>query len=180
MKLDLDEIYESIWRELTRATEDRRHEYRRLVLATTSEEGIRQRIVILRKVIKGNSLIFYTDTRSQKVGDIKLDNKVHALVYSDEHKIQLSCKGYVEEYDDSSIQTSSWESRVLRDYTTKLPPGTHIDQDHEVDYDDEKVHFMTYQIHLTSIEYLKLSRDGHVRLLLTKNEDSWTKQRLVP
>jgi len=30
MKLDLDEIYESIWRDLTRATEDRRHEYRRL------------------------------------------------------------------------------------------------------------------------------------------------------
>lgn len=180
MSIDPDEILGSVWDDLIQAAEDRRHAYRRLVLATSSKSGIRQRIVILRKVIRHQGLVCYTDSRSQKMKDIETDDGVHALLYDDTQKIQLSCTGSVEPYEDPSVQLSSQESAWYKDYTTKLSPGTPIELHQEVEYDKSQVHFSSFIIQLTTIEYLRLSRDGHVRLLFSKSGDDWTAQRLVP
>ncbi len=179
-EIDADKTFESIWRELSRSTIDRRHEFRRLVLATSSNGDIRQRIVILRKVIKDVGFVFYTDTRSQKVKDIDIDNHVSVLAYSHKLKMQLSCSGWVEKYEDASMNPSAWDLRSLKDYTTILAPGAYIELNEDVQYDHDRVHFTSYKINLNVIEYLQLSHESHVRLQFKKKDDVWYTQRLVP
>lgn len=174
-----DQILEDVWTRLLRATVDKRHDFRRVVLATYDGNSVKQRIVLLRHVIKGKGVVVYTDARSQKVEDLKIQPEASLLFYSSKQRIQLSCKASVADYKDT-IDISSWDHRRLKDYTTSLTPGSPISLEDDVTYDTSSVHFKALYFRINSIDYLNLREEGHLRILFEEDGLGWSYQRLVP
>ena len=174
-----DQILEDVWTSLLRATVDKRHDFRRVVLATYDSASIKQRIVLLRKVIKGKGVVVYTDARSQKVEDLNIHPEVSLLFYHTKQKIQLSCRATAEDFKET-VDISSWDERSLKDYTTSLTPGSPLGPDVDLTYDLSNAHFKALYFRINSFDYLQLREEGHLRMLFETDGHSWSSQRLVP
>jgi len=102
--LTAPEIRQRIWVELQRATQDRHHEWRTPVLATTGADGLpNARTVVLRYAnAKLGILQMYTDSRSPKVAELLARPQVMLAFWS---------------------KRLSWQLRVRATTFQPLPPG---------------------------------------------------------
>ena len=67
-----------------------------------------------------------------------------------------------------------------KDYTTSTAPGSLISNPDTVEYLEDKNYFTIIEVTLSKIEYLKLKRPNHLRILFSKEENDWDGQFLVP
>jgi hypothetical protein len=67
-----------------------------------------------------------------------------------------------------------------KDYTTSLAPGTPIENLDEVGYLAAENYFCPLRLVSYKIEYLRLQRPNHVRILFSKTVSDWTGEFLVP
>jgi len=123
----LDELNVGLWRELTCAAGDLSHAWSHLAIATGTESGPRQRLMILRHVdsVEGR-LFLHTDLRSPKVQQIERCAVVSGLAYDFTARVQvtISATGIVHRNDalcDDHWQTVSLASR--RNYLGLRAPG---------------------------------------------------------
>lgn len=170
--------------ELIHSNVDKKHPFRYFVLASF---GIypEVRTVVKRKIDTDFNIIFFTDSRSKKVNDIRENNKVSALFYHPKKQLQIRVKGqarFVQKEEAEFLEYFNMveQSPSKQDYTTLEAPATKLKEDETILYGDI-LYFLAIKIIPQEIEILLLDREGHQRILYTQNtEKDWMPQSLVP
>ncbi len=177
-------IFSTIINDLKKATESAGHPFRYFTFATSSINGTpRLRTLVLREIDEQLNLLVYTDKRSKKITHINEHNTVSLLFLDTDRLIQLSIRAKAEIITDDNTIKNIWEkvpqkSRI--EYTTKLAPGEEIKNPEKIDFLEEK-HFLTaIKLIPNKIEYLRLNRPNHVRVLFKKENNEWKGTYLVP
>ena len=147
---------------LVRAVHDRHHAWRVPVISTVSARGPQGRCVILRGVQRDPLLLeFFTDRRSGKVVDLGADCRMQWTFWNPKAQEQLRVWSEVELLLQGPAVDQAW-SRVpayaWRDYATATA-GTA-----EVDMAQARSNFVLGRALVTGVEFLRLSREGHVTL----------------
>lgn len=179
-----DTFLQELKTELRQGAVKRGHPFRYCTMGTVgSEKSLRMRTVVLRRVTENLGLIFYTDNRTKKIDHIKENAAVSLLFYHPKKLLQLKVTGKAKIITDEKTLQKYWsgvQPSSRKDYTTVLAPGTEITNPDAVAYLEEKAHFCILEITPFSIEYLKLKRPNHLRVLYTLEEDRWSGTFLVP
>ena len=169
--------------ELVKGTAERGHPFRYFTLSTVSDNKPRQRTVVLRKLLSDYTLLFYTDTRSQKVQEIANNPHVSALFYHPKKLMQVKLEGRAEIITDCEILNSYWRAipeSSRKDYITSFAPSSHISSPDQISYDENRSHCTAIKIIPDTIEYLQLKRPNHMRVVFTEQGEEWSGQFLVP
>ena len=169
--------------ELINGHAKKRHPFRYFTLATIENNEPRQRTVVLRKTLTDLSFVFYTDKRTQKIEDLQQNSSCSALFYNPKKLLQLRISGKAEIITDKEQIATYWhtiQEASKKDYTTKIAPGTLINDPDGIAYTLEENYFCPVKIIPTSIEYLLLKRPNHIRVLFSKIDKDWSGEFLVP
>ncbi len=179
-----DTFYQELEDELRKGTSKKGHPFRYFTLGTVGLGAIaRLRTVVLRRVSEDFNLVFYTDRRSKKIGHIKENNTVSLLFYHPKKLLQLKVEGKAKIVSDPEALKKYWsgvQPASRKDYTTTSAPGSPISNPDNVEYLDEKNYFTIIEVEPFKIEYLKLKRPNHLRVLFSKENGEWNGEFLVP
>lgn len=177
-------VFEQLKNELVNGSVKKGHPFRYFSLATVNTKHQPQlRTVVLRKVDTDLNLLFYTDRRSQKIEQLLENSQVAALFYHPKKLLQLQIKGQAVLIKNEQTLKSLWTgipSNARKDYTTEHAPGTLLKNPDQIDYLNDKNHFCAIKIIPTEIEYLRLKRPNHLRVVFQKKNEEWKGDFLVP
>lgn len=178
---------EELWKNLVRATVDKKHPWRVVGFSTAGPKGPQVRSVILRAVnTSKDQLVFYTDRRSQKMADIAHDSRVALLFWNPRSNTQLRVCGIAAAETSELIVNGFWDRTpeyARKDYATLSAPGeVLLDGNPVYDFDTARANFVVLNVQATSIEFLQLDRAGHMRFRLQPNSKGnyWSAANLVP
>lgn len=179
-----DTFFQELQDELQKGTSKKGHPFRYATLATVGlGTAARLRTIVLRRITDDFQLVFYTDRRSKKIVHIKENNTVSLLFYHPKKLLQLKIEGrasIVSDADELKRYWSGVQPESRKDYTTVSAPGSPISNPDNVEYLEEKNYFCIVEIKPFKIEYLKLKRPNHLRILFTEEDEEWNGQFLVP
>lgn len=178
-----NQLLEEAKRELVNGHSKKRHPFRYFVLATNENSKPRQRTVVLRKTLLDSSLIIYTDKRTQKVTDIQDNAEFSALFYDSKKLLQIRVEGKAELITDTEQIARYWhtvQAASRKDYTANMAPGSTITNPDDVAYKAEENYFCPVKLIPNTIEYLRLQRPNHVRILFSRIDADWSGEFLVP
>ncbi len=177
-------IFSSMVNDLKNATKTNRHPFRYFTLATSDYNGIpRMRTVVLREANDELQFTIYTDKRSKKITHIQDNNNVSLLFMDTERLLQISIQAKASIITDDFTLRNIWKNipqKSRKDYTSRLAPGEQIKNPNEIDFLESKHFFSAIQLEPNRIEYLRLKRPNHIRLLFNKENRSWKHTFLVP
>jgi len=162
----LETIESRCWQELVACVSDKTHPWRTPVLATTDGERAHARLVILREAdASTRELMFFSDSRSPKLGQMRGHPGATMVVWSAEHGWQLRIEVTLTPYTDGLVTSSRWArlklSPAARDYLSPLPPGAPVDQ--LMPDRSSREHFAVVIARVDAIDWLELHADGHRR-----------------
>lgn len=177
------ELFERARAELLQSNTDRHHPFRNFSLATFGLYP-EVRTVVARDVSQGLSLLFYTDSRTPKVAQIKEDARVSALFYHPHKKLQVRMKGLAELIGKGDegyglLLEQVKRSNGLKDYSSLRAPGSRVKDTLEVIY-GEGIHFMAVRINPLQMDVLQLGREQHQRRGYTLEAGEWEEAILIP
>ena len=179
-----DVFFEELSNELHNGVNEKGHPFRYITLATIGANSIaRLCTVVLREVSKNLSLTIYTDSRSKKIGNLKLNDRISVLMYHPDKLLQLKIEGVAKIVDDTKRLDSRWkniQSNSKRDYITSDSPSSEISNPNEVEYLEDEHFFAMIDINPKKIEYLKLKRTNHIRVAFEKESSGWKSTFLIP
>jgi pyridoxamine 5'-phosphate oxidase len=181
----LENIQQSVWQHLREAQTDFNHPFRLGILATAGKKGANLRTVVVRKVVPEQGMLwFYTDYRSPKVQELQNNHNVSWLFYDATEKVQVRLYGHAEILHDTATNHYVWQNLPdygKADYLTQQAPG-------EVknaafpnnNANDDANNFCIIKTTIHTIDWLKLSRDGHLRAKFALENRDWKSEWLVP
>ena len=178
-----NQLLADIQQEFVHGHTKKRHPFRYFTLATISNGVPKQRTVVLRKTGPAMSLVFFTDQRTAKIQDFHKNAAFSALFYHPKKLLQVRVEGTAALITDPKQIATYWhtvQSAARKDYTTEKAPGTLITNPDNVDYNADEHYFCPVQLRPTSIEYLRLKRPNHIRVLFSKVDEDWNGEFLVP
>lgn len=178
-----EQFLEEARQELVNGHAKKRHPFRYFTFATVANGTPKQRTVVLRKTLVDLSLVFYTDRRTQKLKEIQNTPECSALFYHPKKLLQLRIEGTAQLITDKEQIASYWhtvQASSRNDYTINIAPGTPIKNPDEVHYNTEGNYFCPVKIVPHTIEYLRLKRPNHLRVLYSRIDDDWSGEFLVP
>lgn len=177
-------ILDSIKNDLIKATRKQRHRFRYFCMATCGIHGhVRQRMLVLREVADDLTLTAYTDSRSKKMTHIKENNEVSLLFFDPRRFVQINITAKVTIENDEKTVLELWnriKPRSRKDYITELPPGTAIKDPSTLEHQDNVHYFTVLKLVPEKIEYVKLQKIHHLRILFVREGNSWNSNYLVP
>lgn len=167
-----------------------------ITVCNNAAEYINAYTVVLREASRdNNSLIFYTDLRSEKVAEIKQDNRITIIKYNEEGRVQVILRGTADIYHQNAITQHYWNKdgyKGRRSYLAQPAPSSVINEPedgleylngkefNETDMDGYE-NFAVVKVQIQALEFLKLSREGNRRARFTLNSNNeWQGQWLVP
>ena len=141
----------------------------------------RLRTVVFRGWLKDNSMLIYTDNRTEKVKDIKNNNKVEVLWLFTKSKSQFRFKGEANIVHDD---IKYWEALNYKSRSTWFWPNPGYEfnnQDYFKDFDREEkpVNFLVFEIIIHKVELLKLEKPLHKRYIWEES-NNWIKKKINP
>ena len=137
--------------ELINGHAKKRHPFRYFTLATIENNEPRQRTVVLRKTLTDLSFVFYTDKRTQKIEDLQQNSSCSALFYNPKKLLQLRISGRAEIITDKEQIATYWhtiQEASKKDYTTKIAPGTLINDPDGIAFLQKKIIFVQLKLFL--------------------------------
>lgn len=175
----LDSIHAACWQELVAAARGRGHAWRMLALATVAPPDAAGdapvadvRTVVLREVeADARLLVFYTDSRSPKVAQLRAQPRVTLMCWSPALSWQLRMRVHTA-VDTGGLGVSSRWARLkmhpaAQDYLSPLPPGAALDtpahQTPPAPDRDSREHFAVVFATVERIDWLELHAEGHRR-----------------
>lgn len=185
----LAEIEAAIWREIGLAALDTQHGWRTPVLATSGDDGVDARTVVLREVDpEAGALAIYTDARAAKVQQLQAQPRCTLVMWSPRLAWQLRLRARVQVHTDGLAVSSRWAalrmSPAARDYLSPLAPGAPMD----AVPGDQLVHaaaesaatqrefFAVLIANIEAMDWVELHAQGHRRARFTATQAQW----LVP
>ncbi len=167
---------QTVWDYCQKKLEIRKGAWRSAVLATCGEDGPEARTVIVRDY-KWPHLVFYSDSRTPKIRDLKTDPRVSVVFYDPKKRVQIRLKGRAEFFTSGpEVKKALAElpERSSFDYRTKLPPGNETQSDTAARNFSETRNFALVRIELSELDCLLLRAEGHSRAKFTGPEAaSW-------
>lgn len=185
---DLGAIAAAAWARLARGAADKRAAFNTMHVGTLGAQGWPEmRSVILRAVDHDHRrLIFHTDRRSTKAGEIEADGRVTALFWDPRAKLQLRVWGQAQLLTDDPLTDSEWTritASTRRIYRLPLNPGRQVaapaEAEGSVDGDGRDV-FAVVPLTVMRFEWLHLRPTGHRRARFDLGTDGWTGRWLAP
>ncbi|UGU15028.1 pyridoxamine 5'-phosphate oxidase family protein [Sinomicrobium kalidii] len=177
-------ILDSIKNDLRKATRKQRHRFRYFSMATCGIHGhVKQRMLVLRDVADDFTLTAYTDSRSKKITHIKENNEVSLLFFDPRRFVQICITATAATEKDENKVLDLWNQikpRSRKDYITDIPPGTVIRDPSGVGHQDNVHYFTVLRLIPEKIEYVKLQKIHHLRILFVREGNSWNSDYLVP
>ncbi|MDH4061131.1 MAG: pyridoxamine 5'-phosphate oxidase family protein [Aquincola sp.] len=169
-------IEAACWQELAEATSGPGHDWHHLVLATVAGRHAEARVVVLREVdIGARELIFFTDSRSPKVEQMRAHPEATLVAWSASRMWQLRLVVRCTVLTDGLEVSSRWARLKLspsaRDYLSPLPPGTPVDR--YLPDRSSREHFAVVNAQVDSIDWLELHADGHRRARFDPQGARW-------
>ena len=174
----------AVWTWMHTSLKTRNHALRHPTVITSAKNIPTARTMVLREIM-GQTLIFFTDRRSNKVVDITQNTQGCIHAYTSKQRIQVLLYGEFKIIkDDPNMQR--WRSIGLNrfsDYGSHSAPGTALITDNIISKECAKENFTVIAFYPNSIELLKLHRERHKRVRWEYSEGSectWNATRLVP
>jgi general stress protein 26 len=172
------EIRQQIWQELGRATQDRHHDWRTPVLATTGDAGWPDaRTVVLRQArAEQQQLRFFTDRRSPKVVQLRQQPQAMLVFWSPRLGWQLRVRLRLSVMDEGPEVQAIWQglqhSAAAGDYLSPQPPGTPLSTE-DPPTPSTTPHLALLQGQVIEMDWLELSREGHRRARVIAQDWTW-------
>lgn len=187
MKIHLqtpEDIRLQIWKELGRASQDRHHEWRTPVLASTGADGLPDaRMVVLRQAdALTGQLTFYTDSRSPKVAQLQTQTAAMLVFWSTrlswQLRVRVGCTVITSGPEVDALWQGVKQSAAAGDYLSAQPPGAVLPQGGSADAtmasSREAAHsFALLRAQVHQMDWLELSREGHRRAQLSATTWAW-------
>ena len=173
----MDKIEIPPWRKVLKATQikEGKHSSKNWIqIATVNRENKpRLRTVVFRGWENDNSLIIYSDKRSQKISDIKSNNNVEILWFFFKTKSQFRLKGNA--YLIEEI-TQYWNKLATNAKSTWFwpKPGESLEEFSNVQISDNSKmpdNFTVLRIDIKSVDLLRLEKPIHKRYLWDINHN---------
>ena len=175
----LDRIHAACWQELDAAAHTRGHAWRTMALATVAPPDTAGdapvadvRSVVLREVTADERLlVFYTDSRSPKVAQLRAQPLATLMLWCPRLGWQLRLRARMA-VDTGGLGVSSRWARLkmhpaAQDYLSPLPPGAKLDtpahQAPAAPDRDSREHFAVVYVTIERIDWLELHAEGHRR-----------------
>jgi hypothetical protein len=155
----VSDLFDRVWRHLTRGVSDRRHPARHPTLATIGPEGPEARTLVLRGADRAAArLELHTDMASPKVAQITGDPRValHVWVPRDRLQIRIRARAAAGPGDPALFARLPEEAR--RNYGGPAPGGAPDDRV----YDGDPARFAAITLEVRQIDALVLD-DPHLR-----------------
>jgi pyridoxine/pyridoxamine 5'-phosphate oxidase len=192
-----EKLWKKGWELLKRGVVDKRHDYNLAVLCSVNAAlHPRSRTLVLRKALEDKGELWcYTDKRSEKAKAVTAGRDTLSWTFwSPRHKIQFSGSGKSHWLgaEESQQLFASLPRHSRKAYATLSAPGspaTDRTNGLPTDWEERSLAATDYAAdnfgvlitHLTEVEILFLSRDGHQRLSAKRLPfRTWELQWLVP
>lgn len=178
----LNQILEDLKTEVKFGYLKKKHPFRYPSLASIEDNSPTQRTVVLRDTTADFELVMYTDDRSDKINQFELNPKVSLLFYHPKKLLQVKVEGKVKMIRSGKEYESYWskvQGKSQKDFMTKNPPGTPLDNPDQVDYKEDEHHFCLLKLVPEHLEFLQLKRPNHIRARFDKS-NGWKGQFLNP
>jgi pyridoxine/pyridoxamine 5'-phosphate oxidase len=183
-EITLNDFAEEAWKDLRRATVDKKHPFRYFSLASTHQTQLRQRTVALRKIDEQSHLWVYTDYRAEKVSHFQAEPKASLLFFHPKQWLQIHIEAEVIIHYQDERSQEIWKGlpdSSRKDYTTAIAPGHELIINSEVPYlDEDNNYFCRLEFCPLSLEILQIRREGHQRARFKLVNDFWQGTWLVP
>jgi len=170
-EMSLAQAWNHVMEQVREAVAEGGHPLRYVTLATIDKANTpRQRTVVLRDFTGSPDSVFtiYTDSRSDKVGQIMENDSVSLLFYDDNTKLQLRVSGSASIVKAGEEYKRNWDNRGSKSphsYTSVIPPGTEIKSPKEA-YEwrlEGTPNFCLIKIEAERMEFLQLDGVKHIR-----------------
>ena len=170
----LPQIHAHCWQALTQAARQPGHAWRWLALATVAPAGAAGglprpdlRTVVLREAdADARTLVFYTDSRSPKVAQLRAQAEAMLLAWDPTPGWQLRLRARLTVETDGLEVSSRWARLKMhpaaQDYLSPLPPGQPLAGPTPPDR-GTRSHFAVVTAQVEGFDWLELHRDGHRR-----------------
>jgi hypothetical protein len=159
-----------------------------LSVATLGPQGWPElRTVILRRVEPAERrVVFHTDRRSAKAGEIVADGRVSLLFWDPRAKLQLRLWGQARILTEDPLAEEEWRRLSLqsrRIYRTPQPPGRILPDPAQGDgatEGDGRGVFAAVPVTVMRLEWLHLRPGGHRRARFEPGAEGWQGRWLAP
>lgn len=193
----LDEVLTTIWHALYRGAVQKKDPLHTTTIGTVENGIAEMRTVVLRKTVtKARQLYFYTDIRSEKVDQIKINKTLSWLFYHPKKNFQIRATGSTTIQDKNKLTEQIWKnlpSYGRKTYGTIQSPSTPLSQlsddlptlwkKEEIELADTEYAYENFAVVVSEIgalEWLLLQRSGHQRARFVFDNDEWDGQWIVP
>tara|TARA_A100001011_G_scaffold21454_1_gene21581 strand:- start:503 stop:1087 length:585 start_codon:yes stop_codon:yes gene_type:complete len=185
---DLDKGELKIWDLLAQGVVNKKSKFHTPTLSTINGNAINSRTIILRKVDnKTKMLLFYSDSRSRKILNIKKNKNVTVHLYEPRFKLQVQLYGYANIESKTKKTKDIWNSLSnfsKKNYLSALSPGVKTNNLDDLKYnaDNEEVfyNFSLIYFKVSKLECLQLSDIKNIRVEFVYTESSDKKYYMVP
>ena len=184
-EMDPKEAFQACQREWTRASVDKKHPFRFLILSTIAVGEPRSRYVVLRKY-DSNRFFLFTDARSEKVEELRKNPKASLLFYHPKKGLQTRVRVDILIHHQNEIAEELWttvQGHGQLAYGSKLAPGSIIDSYQEAFDWPEKItdeHFAVIEASAIELDILQLNRSEHLRFRARLHQGEWQVERCTP
>ena len=182
----LDEIPSIIFSELVKGASKKKHPFKNVVLTTVNEKIPMSRWVVFRKLTPEQNLLIYTDSRTEKIKDLRKNSNCGLLFYNNKQGLQIYFSTLSTIHQNNELTKKYWQGIVgtsPENYTTIYPPSTpinNIGEGHKTDKDLNDNHFSIIELCPFNMSILQLSRNGHIRANFSKINNKWEGSFIVP
>ena len=180
------EIWSTISKQLRLGANDSRHPFRFVNLCTLDGNQPDSRYVVLREFKEDLALLFYTDSRSEKVAQINKNPNASLLFYHPEERCQVKVSGKANIVTNTEILKEHWnnvQTEAKKGYQSVLAPKTAVSQPEEgwaQELEYQSKYFSIIKVQAEQIECLQLDGEGHLRISFNKKQEDWHPTWLVP
>ncbi|WP_297337512.1 pyridoxamine 5'-phosphate oxidase family protein [Algoriphagus sp.] len=180
----LEEIWKAVKHELHRGALDVKHPFHWVNLGTVSGEFPSVRTLVLRKLTQELDFLFFTDYRSEKCRELRVNQNVTLHFYHPKKQVQIRVKAQSNLHFQNELAAKFWNEippHRRSEYTGAQAPGTSISHPQEgwEDGNSSDHFFSVLEFSPVEIEALQLRREGHLRVRFSKKAD-WEGIWLVP
>ena len=182
----LEEIPSIVFSELRKSAFRKKHPFKNVVLTTVNEQTPISRWVVFRKLTLKQHFFIYTDSRSEKIKNLRKNPNCGLLFYNNKQGLQIYFNTVSTIHQKNELTKKYWQGIAgtsSENYTTLYPPGSlinSIDKGHKIDKSLKDKHFSIIEFDPVKMSILQLNRDGHIRANFVKINSVWKGSFIVP
>ena len=163
-----EEIPSIVFSELRKAASRKKHPFKNVVLTTVNEQTPISRWVVFRKLTLEQNLLVYTDSRSEKIKNLRKNHNCGLLFYNNKQGLQIYFNTVPTIHQKNELTKKYWQGIVgtsSENYTTMHPPGSiinSIDEGHKIDKSLSDKHFSIIELDPVKMSILQLLSLIHI------------------